>query len=78
MSKLITLFALLLILLSFTLSYAARREHDQLKNQFENIEKESIKAADEICEGLEKEECLMKRTLAAHVDYIYTQHLDHP
>ena len=28
---------------------------------------------DESCEGVGKEECLMRRTLAAHVDYIYTQ-----
>lgn len=25
------------------------------------------------CEGFEEQECLMRRTLAAHVDYIYTQ-----
>jgi len=25
------------------------------------------------CEGLGEEECLMRRTLAAHTDYIYTQ-----
>lgn len=25
------------------------------------------------CAGLEEQECLMRRTLAAHVDYIYTQ-----
>ncbi|KAL2322866.1 hypothetical protein Fmac_027245 [Flemingia macrophylla] len=28
---------------------------------------------DESCEGVGEEECLMRRTLAAHVDYIYTQ-----
>lgn len=29
---------------------------------------------DESCEGVDgREECLMRRTLAAHVDYIYTQ-----
>ena len=29
---------------------------------------------DESCEGMEgTEECLMRRTLAAHTDYIYTQ-----
>lgn len=28
---------------------------------------------DESCEGAGEEECLMRRTLAAHVDYIYTQ-----
>ncbi|XP_020255137.1 phytosulfokines isoform X2 [Asparagus officinalis] len=28
---------------------------------------------DEDCEGVGEEECLMRRTLTAHVDYIYTQ-----
>ncbi|KAL1802886.1 hypothetical protein ACET3Z_031533 [Daucus carota] len=27
----------------------------------------------ENCSGLGEEECLMRRTLAAHIDYIYTQ-----
>lgn len=25
------------------------------------------------CEGVGEDECLMRRTLAAHIDYIYTQ-----
>lgn len=29
--------------------------------------------AEESCEGLSEEECLMRRTLLAHTDYIYTQ-----
>jgi len=29
--------------------------------------------ATEECEGEEGEECLMRRTLVAHTDYIYTQ-----
>lgn len=37
------------------------------------IEAEEI-GMEETCEGAEEEgECLMRRTLAAHVDYIYTQ-----
>jgi len=32
-----------------------------------------VEAVDESCEGFGEDECLMKRTLAAHVDYIYTQ-----
>ena len=28
---------------------------------------------EEACEGMDEEECLMRRTLAAHTDYIYTQ-----
>ncbi|KAK1433157.1 hypothetical protein QVD17_10063 [Tagetes erecta] len=29
---------------------------------------------EESCEGVGKEECLTRRILAAHLDYIYTQH----
>ncbi|KAL7612200.1 phytosulfokines 3 [Lactuca sativa] len=28
---------------------------------------------EEGCEGIGEEECLMRRTLVAHIDYIYTQ-----
>ncbi|PKU83469.1 Phytosulfokine [Dendrobium catenatum] len=28
---------------------------------------------EQVCEGVGEEECLMRRTLAAQVDYIYTQ-----
>ncbi|KAF8020658.1 hypothetical protein BT93_G1173 [Corymbia citriodora subsp. variegata] len=28
---------------------------------------------DESCKGIGEEECLVRRTLAAHIDYIYTQ-----
>lgn len=38
----------------------------------QGVEAEKVDA-DENCEGIGKEECLMRRTLAAHVDYIYTQ-----
>lgn len=32
------------------------------------------------CEGVEEEECLKRRTMAAHLDYIYTQSINnnHP
>ncbi|KAA3485637.1 phytosulfokines-like [Gossypium australe] len=30
------------------------------------------------CDGIEEEECLMRRTLAAHLDYIYTQKNTNP
>ncbi|OWM64776.1 phytosulfokines-like [Punica granatum] len=32
-----------------------------------------VTEAEESCEGRGEEECLMRRTLAAHIDYIYTQ-----
>ncbi|XP_059630615.1 phytosulfokines 3-like [Cornus florida] len=71
MSKLNTLF-MVALLLFFTLTCAARPEPSLATTQIgvdgaENIE------ADEACEGMEKEECLMRRTLVAHTDYIYTQ-----
>ncbi|XP_059630272.1 phytosulfokines 3-like [Cornus florida] len=68
MSKLNTLF-MVALLLFFTLTCAARPEPSLATTQIgvKNIE------ADEACEGVQKEECLMRRTLVAHTDYIYTQ-----
>ncbi|KAI6695069.1 hypothetical protein NL676_022779 [Syzygium grande] len=34
---------------------------------------ETIELLDESCKGVGEEECLVRRTLAAHLDYIYTQ-----
>ncbi|CAB4314473.1 unnamed protein product [Prunus armeniaca] len=60
----------LAVLLCSTLVYAARPEPAfSAKTQIEGVETE----VDESCEGAGEEECLMRRTLAAHVDYIYTQ-----
>ncbi|XVE93530.1 hypothetical protein REPUB_Repub01dG0202600 [Reevesia pubescens] len=46
-----------------------------LKTQ--HLDGEAEKVNDQVedsCEGIDQEEeCLMRRTLAAHVDYIYTQ-----
>uniref|UniRef100_A0A2P2N1P5 Phytosulfokine n=1 Tax=Rhizophora mucronata TaxID=61149 RepID=A0A2P2N1P5_RHIMU len=43
--------------------------------KIEGAEAEQAEAgvAEESCEGIGGEECLARRTLAAHVDYIYTQ-----
>ncbi|GMJ15272.1 phytosulfokine 4 precursor [Hibiscus trionum] len=66
MSKLCTLFIAALVF-SFMLSNAARPDPTFALTQHEGVE------ADENCQGVAEEECLMRRTLAAHVDYIYTQ-----
>uniref|UniRef100_A0A2N9EB33 Phytosulfokine n=1 Tax=Fagus sylvatica TaxID=28930 RepID=A0A2N9EB33_FAGSY len=77
MSKLSTLFTITL-LLSLVLTYAARPEptlagDSLVSTSHGDVEAENIEV-DENCEGVEgKEECLMRRTLAAHLDYIYTQ-----
>ncbi|XP_021293424.1 phytosulfokines-like [Herrania umbratica] len=34
--------------------------------------------SDDECNGLGGEECLIRRSLAAHTDYIYTQEKDEP
>ena len=39
----------------------------------QGVEAERAEVVDENCEGLGEDECLMRRTLAAHIDYIYTQ-----
>ncbi|CAK7330225.1 unnamed protein product [Dovyalis caffra] len=66
------------LLLSFTLTYAARPEPtfadvtpmDNLHG--DNAEVETVQM-EESCEGVGEEECLMRRTLTAQIDYIYTQ-----
>ncbi|GMY17458.1 phytosulfokines 3-like [Fagus crenata] len=74
MSKLNTLFTITL-LLSLVLTYAARPEptlagDSNVRTSHGDVEADNIEA-DENCEGLGEEECLMRKTLGAHVDYIY-------
>lgn len=71
MSKLFTLF-IAALLLNFMLSYAARPQPAFPFTQHEGVESEKVDI-DESCEGVGKEECLMSKALAAHVDYIYSQ-----
>ncbi|KAI4295793.1 hypothetical protein L6164_035801 [Bauhinia variegata] len=65
-------------LLFFTLTHAARPGPAASSTvtpkvtQFEVLEVDKVNM-EESCEGIGEEECLMRRTLAAHVDYIYTQ-----
>ncbi|KAK3231199.1 hypothetical protein Dsin_003080 [Dipteronia sinensis] len=71
MSKQSTLFIVALLSISMLAYYATARPEPSLKkSHFEEIDG----AEKEVnCEGVGKEECLMRRTLVAHVDYIYTQ-----
>ncbi|KAK4260212.1 hypothetical protein QN277_003358 [Acacia crassicarpa] len=79
MGKLAALF-FTTIFLCFVLSQASRPQPAFLKDSFAQTphlgvesETEHEVTMDESCEGVGAEECLMRRTLAAHVDYIYTQ-----
>ncbi|XP_076896040.1 phytosulfokines 3-like [Bidens hawaiensis] len=35
--------------------------------------KDGVETIEESCQGIDEDECLMRRTLVAHIDYIYTQ-----
>nr|Q9FS10.1 RecName: Full=Phytosulfokines; Contains: RecName: Full=Phytosulfokine-alpha; Short=PSK-alpha; Short=Phytosulfokine-a; Contains: RecName: Full=Phytosulfokine-beta; Short=PSK-beta; Short=Phytosulfokine-b; Flags: Precursor [Asparagus officinalis]BAB20706.1 preprophytosulfokine [Asparagus officinalis] len=69
-SKAITL---LLIALLFSLSLAQAARPLQPADSTKSVHVIPEKVHDEACEGVGEEECLMRRTLTAHVDYIYTQ-----
>lgn len=73
MTKVGTYFALIL-LLTYFLSSAARHEPTGVRNQKDAHVDDMVEDDDGNCEGLQKEECLLvRRTLVAHVDYIYSQ-----
>ncbi|XP_048335354.2 phytosulfokines 3 [Ziziphus jujuba] len=81
MAKFNALFFLALVLCS-SLAHASRpvpkQAIDQAKTQHEGIEAEKAEVVEESCEGIGEDECLMRRTLAAHTDYIYTQKHNKP
>ncbi|XP_065873440.1 phytosulfokines 3-like [Euphorbia lathyris] len=69
--KVVSLFLVALLLCSSGLTFAGRPQPafsngSTVKSQNQGVEAES-------CDGVGEEECLMRRTLAAHTDYIYTQ-----
>ncbi|KAL3618895.1 hypothetical protein CASFOL_037123 [Castilleja foliolosa] len=64
-----TAFFVVALLLFFTLCSAARlgpTVRDKVK-----VDKAQL--INESCQGVGEDECLMRRTLTAHIDYIYTQ-----
>ncbi|XP_062024499.1 phytosulfokines-like [Rosa rugosa] len=88
MAKLTALFtiAALLLLLSSDLTSAVRPEPAFSNSALKTAQHQDVGADQNInaedgevsCEGVNEEECLMRRTLAAHVDYIYTQKHNKP
>ncbi|KAM0951556.1 putative phytosulfokine [Dioscorea sansibarensis] len=71
MSKTTTI-VFMALLLFFSFSQAIRHDPSVIK---EDVEKSL--AYGKGCEGVEAEECLERRTLVAHTDYIYTQKEPH-
>ncbi|PWA37625.1 phytosulfokine [Artemisia annua] len=67
----IVFFALVLVLLFSNFSSEARHVPDAVTSTITTASNKDV--AEESCAGVGKEECLMRRTLVAHLDYIYTQ-----
>ncbi|AES94502.1 putative phytosulfokine [Medicago truncatula] len=72
MNKIAALFFMTLFL-SCMLTHSSRPEPSFQKESMVATQKLDVDAVDKICEEIEEEECLMRRTLVAHTDYIYTQ-----
>ncbi|KAI7727357.1 hypothetical protein M8C21_003503 [Ambrosia artemisiifolia] len=74
MSRPITLLLILALLLCLNPSYDARPAPTAITKHQNKDGVETAKIEiEEGCEGINEDECLMRRTLVAHIDYIYTQ-----
>ncbi|MBA0677778.1 hypothetical protein Goari_019167 [Gossypium aridum] len=71
MAKLLATLFILTLFVS-TLSFAARTAPSFPANT-QQQQAQGVVEVEDSCEGVAEEECLMRRTLAAHTDYIYTQ-----
>ncbi|TKY70679.1 Phytosulfokines 3 [Spatholobus suberectus] len=72
MSKITAMFFTILFLCRM-ITHSARLEPAFHKESSVLALPQDVEAVDENCEGIKNEECLMRRTLTAHIDYIYTQ-----
>ncbi|KAL1196458.1 Phytosulfokines 5 [Cardamine amara subsp. amara] len=74
MAKSTTTLFIIGLLLCSTLSYASARLTPTSVYHPEEISVKKVEQGEESCEGVGEEECfLIRRTLVAHTDYIYTQ-----
>ncbi|KAF2613243.1 hypothetical protein F2Q70_00010714 [Brassica cretica] len=81
MAKFTTFFIIVALLLFSTLTYASARPISTSVYPVEiSVEvSQKLEQGEENCEGVGEEECvLIRRTLVAHTDYIYTQNHNHP
>ncbi|XP_030455814.1 phytosulfokines 3-like [Syzygium oleosum] len=78
MAKMVALFLMMSLLLCSTKAFGGRPgsafpQENPMTSHHERVEAEHVEGVEESCEGVGEEECLTRRTLAAHLDYIYTQ-----
>ncbi|KAL1354577.1 hypothetical protein AAHE18_05G051900 [Arachis hypogaea] len=74
-SKMSTGLFFTVLFLCYTLTYSSRREPEATVVLPHHHHEDDVEVEEDKCEGLSvgAEECLMRRTLTAHLDYIYTQ-----
>ncbi|TQD74061.1 hypothetical protein C1H46_040402 [Malus baccata] len=80
MSSMLTSLCVVVLLLFLSLSGMAARPLPsssdvsavKVQHELEDVDVEKS-MVEESCEGVGEDECLTRRTLAAHIDYIYTQ-----
>ncbi|KAG5061273.1 hypothetical protein AAZX31_01G182600 [Glycine max] len=77
MSKVTILFFTVLFLCCM-ITHSTRPEPALYKESLVSTHPQDVEEVDESCEGFKEEECLMRRTLTAHIDYIYTQKHNNP
>ncbi|XP_020676362.1 phytosulfokines-like [Dendrobium catenatum] len=70
MAKAAAFFLLIALIFSISSKHAARTLPVEKPSSVQDFDEENM---DLSCDGVEEEECLMRRTLMAHTDYIYTQ-----
>ncbi|KAG8364186.1 hypothetical protein BUALT_Bualt19G0100800 [Buddleja alternifolia] len=81
MAKITSLCMLITFLLLLTLSDVLGRPEPTfhgstpVETRFKDNE---VYVGEESCDGIGEDECLMRRTLQAHIDYIYTQRQTQP
>ncbi|KAL5187525.1 Phytosulfokine [Glycine soja] len=78
MTKVTALFFTLLLSSMLVHAMSIRPEPAFHQESLAKPHQQSAEAVDESCEGVGEDECLMRRTFAAHVDYIYTQKHNNP
>ncbi|KAK8941276.1 Phytosulfokine [Platanthera zijinensis] len=70
MAKGVALFIFIALVFSVNTAHAVRLHHLEKPGSVEGFDGVKV---DLSCDGVGEDECLMRRTLAAHIDYIYTQ-----
>ncbi|XP_020676365.1 phytosulfokines 5-like [Dendrobium catenatum] len=71
MAKAVAFFIFMTLLLCISSTHAASRH--PAADEPSSAQGFDEEQADLSCDGVGEEECLMRRTLVAHIDYIYTQ-----